>query len=101
MERITGLISKLVDVDRTDERNASYFLLEQELISEGLDECSYLQRRYLQIPDSNINWKLWEIVCLESDIVIGGVDPTLQLSLDDESGLFTNSSVGSSLFVNE
>ena len=40
-------------------------------------------------------------MCLESDIVIGGVDPTLQLSLDDESGLFTNSSVGSSLFVNE
>ena len=57
MDKITELVSKLVDVDRSDERNASYFLLEQELISEGLEECSYLQRRYFHAPDSSIELK--------------------------------------------
>ena len=39
-------------------------------------------------------------MCFDSDVVIGGVDPTLQLSLDEESGLFTNSSVRSRILFN-
>ena len=58
MEIITGLISQLVDEDRASEKTTSYYLLEQELISEGLDECSYLQRRYFQIPDGIVELKL-------------------------------------------
>ena len=93
MEQYTSLIGSIAsDMDAT-KKWQSFFLLEQELMSEGLEEGCYLQRQYLDISDRKNKMELSFVGWNDSDVAIGGVDHSLQLSLDDEAGLLTCSDV--------
>ena len=93
MEQYTSLVGSIAsDMDAT-KKWQSFFLLEQELLSEGLEEGCYLQRQYLNIPDRKNITRLSFVGWNDSDVAIGGVDHSLQLSLDDEAGLLTCSDV--------
>lgn len=93
MEQYTSLVGSIAsDVDAT-KKWQSFFLLEQELLSEGLEEGCYLQRQYLDISDRKNKMELSFVGWNDLDVAIGGVDHSLQLSLDDEAGLLTRSDV--------